>query len=332
MNIRNIMAINLILTIGLLASCNKDNGPEPPTRDYKQEMKDFVQDLSAWAKTIDQNFYIIPQNGHELITSGGRPQDDPDLTYLDAIDGAGREDLIYGYHNDDQESPHNIQQDWAFYLQKALLYSKLILVTDYCSTQSHVDTSYERNARNGFISFAASHRNLNNIPTYPAEPYKKNNRFIQKLDSAKNFLYILDPEALGSKAEFINEIKSTNYDLLITDLFINGTALTPSDLEQLREKANGGLRLLLCYMSIGEAENYRYYWNSDWITSPPSWLKAENPDWPGNYKVTYWEKGWQDIIFGNNDSYLKKILDAGFDGVYLDIIDAFEYFEEYGEE
>ena len=36
---------------------------------------------------------------------------------------------------------------------------------------------------------------------------------------------------------------------------------------------------------------------------------------------------WQDIVFGNDESYLKKILDAGFDGVYLDIIDAFEYFE-----
>lgn len=34
-----------------------------------------------------------------------------------------------------------------------------------------------------------------------------------------------------------------------------------------------------------------------------------------------------EIIYGNNNSYVKKILDAGFDGVYLDIIDAFEYFE-----
>jgi len=36
---------------------------------------------------------------------------------------------------------------------------------------------------------------------------------------------------------------------------------------------------------------------------------------------------WQDIIFDNENSYLKKIIDAGFDGFYLDIIDAFEYFE-----
>ena len=33
------------------------------------------------------------------------------------------------------------------------------------------------------------------------------------------------------------------------------------------------------------------------------------------------------IIFGNDESYLHKIIDSGFDGVYLDIIDAFEFFE-----
>ena len=37
---------------------------------------------------------------------------------------------------------------------------------------------------------------------------------------------------------------------------------------------------------------------------------------------------WQKIITENDESYQKKILDAGFDGVYLDIIDAFKYFEK----
>jgi hypothetical protein len=41
------------------------------------------------------------------------------------------------------------------------------------------------------------------------------------------------------------------------------------------------------------------------------------------------------LAFGNGcvnefiadfDSYLKKLLDAGFVGVYLDVVDAFEYF------
>ena len=43
--------------------------------------------------------------------------------------------------------------------------------------------------------------------------------------------------------------------------------------------------------------------------------------------MAYWQPEWKDIIYGNDDSYLKKILDAGFDGVYLDIIDAYERYE-----
>ena len=57
-------------------------------------------------------------------------------------------------------------------------------------------------------------------------------------------------------------------------------------------------------------------------------MAAENPDWPGNYKVKYWNEEWQGLIYKNQDSYLNKIMAAGFDGVYLDIIDAFEYFED----
>jgi cysteinyl-tRNA synthetase len=34
------------------------------------------------------------------------------------------------------------------------------------------------------------------------------------------------------------------------------------------------------------------------------------------------------VLFGSDDAYLDRILAAGFDGAYLDIIDAFEYFEE----
>ena len=56
-------------------------------------------------------------------------------------------------------------------------------------------------------------------------------------------------------------------------------------------------------------------------------IEKENSSWEGNYKVKYWQKNWKDIIFGNSKSYTKKIIDAGFDGVYLDISDAFEYFE-----
>jgi len=112
------------------------------------------------------------------------------------------------------------------------------------------------------------------------------------------------------------------------DLFFHdGTEFTQSEIDQLKSKLDGGSRLLICYMSIGEAEDYRYYWQTEWDTDPPGWLDGENPYWEGNYKVKYWDSEWQAIIFGNESSYSKKILDTGFDGVYLDIIDAFEYYE-----
>jgi len=115
---------------------------------------------------------------------------------------------------------------------------------------------------------------------------------------------------------------------VIIDLFDDdGVSLSHNDVSSLKVKEDGGRRLVIAYMSIGEAEDYRYYWKPEWKADPPTWLEAENPNWEGNYEVRYWDPDWQRIIYGNDDSYLKRIIDAGFDGVYLDIIDAFEHFE-----
>ena len=59
-------------------------------------------------------------------------------------------------------------------------------------------------------------------------------------------------------------------------------------------------KLLITYISIGEAENYRYYWESSWDADEdgdpdegaPDWLDIENPEWEGNYKVHYWDTEW----------------------------------------
>ncbi|MBL0317621.1 MAG: hypothetical protein IPP69_18435 [Flavobacteriales bacterium] len=41
--------------------------------------------------------------------------------------------------------------------------------------------------------------------------------------------------------------------------------------------------------------------------------------------MKFWNKEWQEIIYGNDASYTKKILDAGFDGAYLDNVEAFYF-------
>lgn len=306
----------------LLISC----GNEDPDPIYRQHMRDFVIGISEYAKSIKPGFIIIPQNGIELVSDSIGTIGYPSIEYLNAIDANGQEDLFFGFNRDDKATPDNEADYLINYLNISQEAGNVILVTDYCSTPEHIDDSYLKNEELGYISYAASHRELDILPS--GKPKNENKSNILSIHDAQNFLYLLNPENFTSKEEFINALSATSFDLLIIDHFFNSnTVLTASDVALLKRKANGGSRLVIAYMSIGEAEDYRYYWDEEWLKDPPPWLEGENRQWKGNYKVRYWDPTWQSIIYGNDSSYTKGILDAGFDGLYLDIIEGFEYFE-----
>ena len=157
-------------------------------------------------------------------------------------------------------------------------------------------------------------------------------------------------------------VAKDKFDVLVVDYSRDGSearAFSREAVARMRQRGNEPERIVLAYLSIGEAEAYRYYWQPVWtsivdqgpvpkglkgfqgapdgksigakgskvplaeVTSAaPSWLAAENPDWRGNHLVRYWDPGWQNIIFGSPSAYLDKIIDVGFDGVYLDKIDS----------
>jgi cysteinyl-tRNA synthetase len=130
-------------------------------------------------------------------------------------------------------------------------------------------------------------------------------------------------------------------DVLVVDYSRDGSeqmALSAAKVEQLRARPGRPPRIVLCYMSIGEAESYRYYWRPAWQTSPPAWLGGENMEWRGNFAVRFWRGEWQrllivprptiatrlqEVLNPHRLPYLDRILEAGFDGVYLDRVDAF---------
>lgn len=156
----------------------------------------------------------------------------------------------------------------------------------------------------------------------------------------------------------------SSFDLLVVDPdalkgWRNRTQEVAVDM--VRRRPDGGRRLVLAYLSIGEAESYRGYWSKAWvapdirtatardahvptatriagrfaepkITAPrvprrpsaaaPSWLADENLRWQGNFRVRYWDRDWQRLLFGNPQALLDEIVAAGFDGVYLDGADA----------
>ena len=111
-----------------------------------------------------------------------------------------------------------------------------------------------------------------------------------------------------------------SFDLAVIDYSVDGTAgkkFSPSEIARIQQ----GGKKAIAYISIGEAEDYRSYWKPGWLSSPPSWLGPENPQWLHNYKVRFWYQEWQQIIF----NYIKEIYDQGFDGIYCDIIDGYYY-------
>jgi len=330
-HLRSCAGLTVLCLLSAVTAC--DPGWHGDPRDFRRDMRNVVQGIGTYARGTDADFIVIPQNGHAILTADGSAGGAPEAAYIGAIDGVGREDLFYGYDHDDQATPAEERDAMLAFMALAEASGVEVLATDYGRTHAKMDDSYAQNAAHGFVSFAADSRDLNTIPDYPANPYDVHAGDVTDLSEAENFLYLLDPSAFATKASYLAAIDATDYDLLIMDLFYEDqsgsvTALSAADLAPLATKANGGARLLVCYMSIGEAEDYRYYWEESWDKDPPSWLAGENPLWRGNYKVEYWDPDWQAIIYGDTDAYLDKIMNAGFDGVYLDIIDAYEYFEE----
>ncbi len=101
-------------------------------------------------------------------------------------------------------------------------------------------------------------------------------------------------------------------------------------------------KLVFAYIDIGEAENWRWYWtwSKDWQPGTPrpsdwpDYIVTQDPDgWAGNFPVAYWNPHWRDIIiYGQTTglapdrdykSALDEVINDGFDGVYLDWVEAF---------
>ncbi|MFM9941652.1 MAG: MJ1477/TM1410 family putative glycoside hydrolase [Hyphomicrobiaceae bacterium] len=140
------------------------------------------------------------------------------------------------------------------------------------------------------------------------------------LNAAKSWHFHLQSVDIAAMAK-------VDADLIVTEYSANfgdNAPLKPEEVARLKQRPDGRKRLVIAYFSIGEAESYRFYWRPDWVGDDvPGWYVAENCAWPRNYMVRYWHDGWKDIIYRSKRSFLQRIIDVGFDGVYLDRVDVF---------
>lgn len=128
------------------------------------------------------------------------------------------------------------------------------------------------------------------------------------------------------------------YDMLIIDATTGrggDGGFTAADIARLKKKPDGGRRLVLSYLSIGEAEDYRPdYFAQEYMTEDaPDWLMNENPQWKGNRIIRFCKEGWQRTVLGDDDgrslynsiepSPLYRLVELGLDGVALDRVDVY---------
>jgi len=167
----------------------------------------------------------------------------------------------------------------------------------------------------------------------------------------------------AGRETWLNALRNSDYDVIYIDSFYNHralpdnqTPLTRAEVESLKYKPDGGRRQVIAYLSVGSAEQNRWYAQDDWVWTDPTnpntersmksgkivngvYSPPENaPAWlalgyGGNYAeeavVQWWNPEWRDIIInggspyanvatGDNTSSIDRIIAQGFDGAYLD--------------
>lgn len=312
-------------------------GPASSLTDPKQEMRDLVKRISKFARRYNRNFTITVRNGVDLLTKGDVIDDSitaPALAYIKSIDGILIDGLNFGIPEIDKPTlPKERREKLLKMANLAKANGLTVMVMDYATTPKTVDDTYRLNASRGFISYIAPVRGyqLNMLPPYPKRPFRENPKSVMSSAYIKNFVYLADTSTFGRQDEFALKIHQTNYDAVVVDVFHGREPLTKRAVETLKYKKVGGKRLVLAFMNISSAESYRYYWQSHWQEGSPLWISAPYRNNPDKYHVEYWRPEWQRIISGNTESYLYGIIAQGFDGVILDGVQGYRFFEGGGE-
>ncbi len=147
----------------------------------------------------------------------------------------------------------------------------------------------------GCSYFSNDRSNLKRDHYYQLQNYNEN--FVMNISKMTNALWVIDRDFDGSR---------------------------PFNKFDLMKMKNNDSNIIFSYMSVGEAESYRPYFKS----IPKTILAKENPHWPGSFDVNFWDNKWHEILYASSTSYINKIVESGFDGVYLDVVDAYQRHED----
>jgi cysteinyl-tRNA synthetase len=127
----------------------------------------------------------------------------------------------------------------------------------------------------------------------------------------------------------VGALARSPYDLLVVEPTATVKDSEAFDMRGMVAALHAGKpgRLVLAYLDVGEAEEYRTYWEKGWrpptrrrVGNPPFMLLPDPDGWAENYVVAYWDEQWQALMCREAG----RLMEAGFDGLYLDWVEAYD--------
>jgi endo-alpha-1,4-polygalactosaminidase (GH114 family) len=311
---------------------------------HRQLMRDIVVTLSDYAKQRNPHFFVIARNGLELLVKENREYQwetlrDPDgaaadkypkpgtifRPYLKAIDGMLIDGTWYGaaaYGKPTAEARTKYVLSVAEIVRAE---GRLLLTIDYCADRIAAAAAEATAAKVGALGYVDrdGDKLLGHIP--PERPRHENPDAIGSLMQARNFIPLLRSDGFATRIDWVNALAATNYDMLVIDTFWRESqSISFEQMRQLRYKRLGTDRLVFGVLPLGVARDTRFYWKPDWKPGNPAFLAAPDPTDPAQAIVNYWDNDWKSIL----GKYIQGIVDLGVDGVVLDQLDAYLYFED----
>ena len=306
--------------------------PSEALVDTREQMRRFVQTISAYARKQRPNFVVLVHGGLELVVKRDDTDEtriSPARTYARSIDGVLQEGIFYGERPFGQPPTPERQALLLQLSEEAKRQGLKVLSMDFAVGPAKVDDAYRQNRSLGVVPLVVSKymADLDSFPDYPNSPINENANSVISIDGVRNYALIANSQAYGRMDEFALKMHDSNYDMLIVDVFHGRRPLSRRAVETLKFKKIGARRLVLAYVDIGSAASYRYYWRGNWREGSPLWISAPYRDDPDKYYVQYWMPAWQRIISGDPQSYIYGVIAQGFDGVVLGGLDAYRFFE-----
>jgi hypothetical protein len=192
-----------------------------------------------------------------------------------------------------------------------------------CPNPAAADAAFRDGHRDKVDSFAVvGDGRLDQIPR--TRPHHENATAVSSVIAAHNWLPILKSDRFGSRAEWMMAMQETNYDMVVVDIAHHGAdPLNKDDVYRLKFKKVGQRRLVLAELPIGRAFDWRLYWQKGWEAGNPPFLFAVD-DQPGTFITDTASGEWRQIL----GKYITYAMDLGFDGVMLDDVDTYLWFED----